>query len=851
MTFRVRAGLRLTTSAAVIAISTAAMPANSQSADASGVEAVETVVVTGRVTIAKPAAEVKRDYLGVVDSLTLTDIEVLPDVNLAEVLDRVAGVSSDRFTQSSEAGSVSVRGFDARYNSMDIDGNPIWFTSQNNRGAQLALFPSSIIDEINVFKVVTPDQDANAVGGHVSLRSLRAFDGGSRDYLSLRAEAGRYNQAEVLGGSKFSYRFSGAGKTTFGPENRYGVVFGFDVQRKRNYDEYFGVDGYAQSSGDDWVNGNIYANGYYDKTITRNAIYGKFETHVSDTLYAFISANYFNEHTIQFLERNSIYVYSKYTTAYDNGIGSFTKGVGQTKEYDYDIGRNSWVLASGVDYRTSERGVLTLRGNYTTYHYKVILDYPGAFQNSAKTGTYDVSGDLPSVVINESNFTSTSSYTYKSGTKSYVQYQPLQDHVYSFRGDYNYNAYPTARGLGINTGASWVRIARNYDQSEDDYTVTSAFTLASVAGNSAFRGSTYISSWKDFWTYMKSSGTLTVDDAETSDYYLDQDELAAYVSALYTGDDFRVQVGLREEYTEFAVKTSNDDQGTVVPVLKKNSYSVLLPNIQGYYDFTDSLRLRAAFTKTIARPDFSDYAPGQSISLDTGGGEVVTGTNYKLAPRISSNYDVSLEYYFNNDDYVSVAGFFKEMKHETFTQKKETTDSDGVVVLTEQIPLNTGSARVKGIEATFVKKSFDFLPEPLDKFNLSMDYTYLDGQWNVVFTDGSTRQVAGLRNQPRWLANLRFGYRYGPASVDFSWRLRGRTFTGTFGTTAAGDRWIAPYNDLGATLKYRFGDVLSVYAQAKNLTNTYWRITTGLNDSVYQAVNGGRSYWVGMKYSID
>ena len=61
-------------------------------------------------------ADTKRNANQIDDSLTQREIERLPDRSLAEVLDRLSGVSSDRGFSGSQPRTVTVRGFDARYN---------------------------------------------------------------------------------------------------------------------------------------------------------------------------------------------------------------------------------------------------------------------------------------------------------------------------------------------------------------------------------------------------------------------------------------------------------------------------------------------------------------------------------------------------------------------------------------------------------------------------------------------------------------------------------------------------------------------------------------------------------------
>lgn len=826
----------------------AAVPA---SASSTQTKTLHPVVVTANVSINEPKAKIKRQSTAIVDSLTAADVQNLPDDNLSEVMDRIVGVSSDKFTSTSEAGSSTIRGFDARYNSMDIDGNPMWFGSQNNRGAQLAMFPSSIIHQINVYKTVTPDMDANSVGGHLSLRTLRAYDGGPKPYAKLAAKVGHYNQDGKVGGGPYSYKISGAGKMTFGPDNKFGVVVGFDSQRKRDYDTYRGVDGYRQVDGHDQVNGNIYENGDYDKIIKRNAVYAKLEAYATDKMYAFLSANYFNENTQQWLQRNGQYVYNSKTTNFNNGVADFTGGVGQEKEYDYIIGRHALVLGTGLDYAINDDSSVTLRGSVTDYHYNVRLRYPETFQYKGAEGTYDISGHDPVYTLTNDDVGDPAQWVYRNSKASYIQWQPLADKVYSLRAEYKFNTYPGATGLGFRTGMSWWRLDRKYNQVQYNYSFPkgTVMTLADVPGDMSMLGhGPVLTDWNGFWQNVKANADLSVDPAATADYSLREDDLAAYATLYYATDKFHLLAGFREVQTGTDDRTAEINSGVTGPLLWSRTYRNFLPNVQMWFDFTPKLRLRLAYTKTIARPDFGDYASGITIKLDGLGNPVISGTNKDLGPRVSNNYDASLEYYYSKGDYFSLALFRKELSHETFKEKRQEFDADGNVILTETEPFNNGSARVNGLEISWVHPHFGFLPAPFDGFGASANYTRLDGRWNVVLSDGTPRIVDGLRNQPRWLANFRLSYAKGPVQINLDWRARGRTFTGTFATTPPGDHWIAPYKQLDLSAHYKFSKKFMVYASARNLTDEDWSQTTGLDDSVLYSVNPGRSYWLGVQF---
>lgn len=832
----------------------AALPALAQ--EATPPETAQTlsdVVVVARQRVETPVEEIKRAATGVTDSITAEEIERTADTTLPETLERVVGVSSDSFYGTSDAGYVSLRGFDSRYNSMDIDGNPIWFSSQNNRGAQIGMFPAAIVKETSVYKTVTPDQDGNSIGGHISMRTLRAFDGGSRPYLTIGGRLGAYDQESIVNEGP-SGRLYAAGKRVFGPEGQYGAVFGLNVQRYRGADVYGGVDGYNQIDGQDLVNANIYHDSVYDRDTVNTALFGKLEMRRGADLYGFVSANLFDEAKDLYLLRTATYVYQTNgrTTNFEDGRADFTGGQGQTREYDYDIDRRAYVLNAGLDLRTSARGVVRLRGSYTDFTNDILTRYPDAFILSGVAGSYDLNDDAPTVTVSDpARYNDPANWRYRNTSNSYERYQALKDKVIALRADYEHNAHADAEGLGLTAGLAWTRLDRDFDQDQDNYRLRTGSNLylsevtdpgLTMAGNQAVQ-----MNWDRFWSHIHANGVLTVDQAATTDYALVEDVAAAHAALRYARGPLRLLAGARYEQTEFEVDTSDIVSGAVTPSRRSRRYGNWLPNLQATWDFTPQLRLRGAFTQTIGRADFSNFAPGRTTSINANGVPVISGTNPDLDPRESINYDLSLEYYLR-DGIVALAVFHKDLDNEIFSERRETFDSDGMLALIETIPLNTGAARVRGLEFTASKRRLDLLPAPFDALGVTFNATLLDGQWDVVFTDGSTRSVGGLRNQPKWLGNLIVRYDAGLFDVNLALNARGRTFTGTFGTTEAGDRWIEGYETLNLTVGLDLARGVRLTAEARNLTDSYIRQTTGVTDAVYNSVGAGRSYFLGFRY---
>jgi TonB-dependent receptor len=119
-------------------------------------------------------------------------------------------------------------------------------------------------------------------------------------------------------------------------------------------------------------------------------------------------------------------------------------------------------------------------------------------------------------------------------------------------------------------------------------------------------------------------------------------------------------------------KSDNDFTREVSGVLSENvlegEYNNLLPAIDFRIEPADDVVARVSFSKTIARPDYGNLfaaqtanAPNRPIVLQG----IATGAtgNPGLKPLVSTNFDVSLEWYFGPSSYVSGGFFYKKVKN--------------------------------------------------------------------------------------------------------------------------------------------------------------------------------------------
>lgn len=138
--------------------------------DQSSTDDIEVIVVTGMLGSMKEAARLKRTDGRIVDAVVAEDIGKLPDNNIAEALQRITGVSIN--TDFGVGDSVSIRGLPQ--NRVELNGRSTIGDSRG--GISLQDFPSSFLKTVEVVKSPTADMIEGALGGTVSLRTVRPLE---------------------------------------------------------------------------------------------------------------------------------------------------------------------------------------------------------------------------------------------------------------------------------------------------------------------------------------------------------------------------------------------------------------------------------------------------------------------------------------------------------------------------------------------------------------------------------------------------------------------------------------------------------------------------------------------------
>ncbi|KRA64367.1 TonB-dependent receptor [Caulobacter sp. Root656] len=145
--------------------------------------AVEEVVVTGfRASLAN-ALDIKRRENDLVDVIKAQDIADFPDLNLAESLQRVPGVSIDR--DGGEGRTITVRGLGPDFTVVRLNGLEALATTGGkdssggaNRGRQFdfSIFASELFNSVTVRKSTSAMNEEGSLGAIIDLQASRPFD---------------------------------------------------------------------------------------------------------------------------------------------------------------------------------------------------------------------------------------------------------------------------------------------------------------------------------------------------------------------------------------------------------------------------------------------------------------------------------------------------------------------------------------------------------------------------------------------------------------------------------------------------------------------------------------------------
>lgn len=865
----------------------------------SDVGAADDIVVRGFRLATRRALETKRKSDQIIDSISQDDVSQLPDVNVVEAARRIPGLSviSDRDSSRGHDNYqyVTIRGLDSRYNLVTVDGSQIASADSSYRGAQLALLPASLVGEIQAIKTVTAQYDPHALGGQLNLVTKSAFDTGTM--LAAQFLGGWTSQTgKVVPDNHANIRADATGAILFGAEKQFGLVLSGEYQQLHasalaSLPGDTGGAGWTYYTAAGAQTGDIanstgravpvrvqdYA---FDEKRERYSINGKLEFRPSDRFGASLFGGYYHELS----DENRYEALALPATGYTPGA---TADTGKLNTGNYQLGlvgqpekRRTWLINANAHYDFNDKLKLTVGAsdsqatyNENRWMYKwntgmVITATSASTSNQAAYGySYQNNNGQPTITMNDPAAAANPA-NYGPRYWRNIVYD-IDNKVRGLRGELSWNFAPDDHGLGVQAGVNQtltnVLSQLNYREwfakdaasaaligNLDQYSLPTVLTPISAPGVNfylidAAKAQGVLLNHPEWFR----QSTSRVADGNNAYYQLRESITAGYGQIRWQSDTVNVQAGLRYDSTTVGVTTHVN--GTSALASRQRDYAYALPSGIATWNVTSAFKLRAGVSETIGRPDYGQYGATTTQSFDSSNASrplTVSQGNPDLKPRRAWNYDLSGELYLGRGGMISAALFYKDIHDEIFnltTQGAATYYVDGQTYnATINQPVNAAKAMVKGAELQIIKDRLDFLPGPLANLGVSLNATWLDGHFNFV-TDGKSRRIGALFNQPDHIYNATVFYADGPFTIRAAYNRIGASPVSVDSQFAWRDIWQDARDQLDLQASYNVKSWLQLMGQVQNATNTSFEAHLGQNRELLQTrYPVGRTVWLGL-----
>jgi TonB-dependent receptor len=736
------------------------------------------------------AINIERMSSDIVQILPETVITSLPNTNIADAVGRLPSVSLER--DEGEGKYVQIRGTEPRLSNVTINGVNVPAPEVTVRNIKLDAVPSNIVERIEVYKTLSPDQDGDGIGGSVNLVTKSALD---RPTYTLSGTSG-YNPIQ---NGYWRGGFDGTFGQRFGVNKQFGFLLGGTWDRTNR-----GIDDLepTQAIGTDPATGNPVA--YTSTADLRSYNYYR-------TRYGFDSGIDYN-----ITPNTNAYIKGLYADFHDYGdtiiytptVGSLKSGGGNVLTFDGPAD------CSAADQTAGNCSV----GNYAYRHYirrpdqQVFSVLTGVKQdfskdffvyNFAVSRGHNIGGqdfpttsftgnssvpftlDLTNPLRPKFNATDGSSLfdatQYAVSATDSTRYHATQLNIQgdaSYAHNFTIAAKPTTLSLGVKIRNS----ASTVNEDDQLYTLADPnvvpFTLPNVVGgytnptyynkSFAINGQAYgpTSNYNTILrTVAANPGAFALDSVgsitQSAGAFSNANERvsAGYVQDVIFIGKWRFQGGFRFEGTgtHFLANqlTANVDGAgnplppTIAPIRQDTSYFNVLPSVQAQYQLQKDTNLRLSYGRGVSRPNIGDLVPSTTVDPNASPKSISKG-NPTLQPTKANNYDVLIEHYFQPLGILQAGYFYKQLSDPIFPTTTQTTDAQypGIIFQLNQ-SINGPSAHIQGIETQWEQR-FSFLPGLLSGIGVSANYSYVTSQ--ITFPSGfnaPTVGAVGRTDKPR------------------------------------------------------------------------------------------------------
>ncbi|HLS94200.1 TonB-dependent receptor [Sphingobacterium allocomposti] len=790
-----------------------------------------------------------------------------PDQNIGDALKRVPGITMQN--DQGEARNIIIRGLSPELNSVTLNGDRIPSAEGDNRNVQMDLIPSDMISTIEVNKTLTPDMDADAIGGSVNLitravpnkQRISATLGGG--YMPIR-EQGIYNGSLVYGN-----RFA---------DNKLGVVLSGTIQTQN-----FGSD-------------NIEAVWEEDggRTFVEEMDIRKYDVQRIRRSFSLATDYAFNSR--HRLELNAIY---NWRDDRENRYRARYRGIEWNEDEQAYVGDIRRQTKGGIgdnsnkNTRLERQKVLnfSLRGEHLLSP-KLDMDWAASYSKASEDRPNEryIEYDQGDVVLNQDlsdprkPFITDTYHDYSQfGFRELTDNQDYtEEDEFGAKINFRVPLSVIADQKGRFRFGARIRLKnKKRDNIFYSYTPTEDFggmntlpmedwsNLTFAQGNQynpgAFVDKKYLGGLDLNNTSLFEQETVP-DEYLAENYHAKEQIYAGYVrwDQNFTEKTSMI-VGARVEYTkiDYTGNYVQDEEELLGQINNKNDYINVLPSLTLRHDVTKDFIIRAAVTTSLARPNY--YALAPFVSSMPGDFEIVAG-NPDLKATYATNFDLMLENYFQNIGLVSGGLFYKNLSNFIYTYNDPNYSHEKFAADFPNVsnPIPAGSSGqwsfvqhrngdkvdVYGAEVAF-QRQLDFLPGKFLKgFGIYANYTYTHSvAKGITSEDGDEREGLGLPKTAPHMLNGSLSWE----NSKFSARVSAN-YTAAYLDEITESSFYDAYYDrqffLDANASYKITKQFRIFGEANNLTNQPLRYYQGSKERTMQLEYYRPRFNLGVKFDL-
>ncbi|RBL89492.1 TonB-dependent receptor [Chitinophaga flava] len=745
----------------------------------------------------------------VVNILSSKTLQLLPDITVANALQRVSGVTIEKGS-SGEGRYPIIRGMDKRYINTLVNNIKIPSPDNKSRFIPLDLFPSELLERLEVSKSLTPSMEGDAIGGTINLVMKDApatkllqvnFSGGynnifaDQPFQSFSSSTMNKRSPNQINGPAYAASESEfpLGHLNYTPKSTpINTTAGLTIGNRFGKNKELGV-----------ILSGSYQNQYRG---TATSVFTTATTPNVDNIpsFEFLRERKYSTHTqrigvsgkvdYRFNQRNKISLFSTYVNLDDKQVRESydtTNAINQTLSYSY---RTTWQYQS--IYNATLQGEHQITGSSK-------IDWSAAYsiaKNSIPDQTSFSHGGL-SVDRTGSKVQLTGDDILNSMDRNWMK---NSDKDLSFYANYTKATKLLNRSFELKAGALYRN--KHRDNFYNYYTLN---PLRMSGNNQLF---TTIDAAK--FTFIGSNATAQLNG---NNYTFSEDVSAAYLQGKWQlTHQLEALGGVRLEHTKQQYNTqlpatADYKDGTI-------SYTDLLPSLQLKYQLFRNQTLRLSYYKAIARPQFSELIPDGPDNYEL---FKERGNPEGLQHSTAHNFDFRYELFPGKADQLLLGVFYKKIDDPIELSVRKFGYNSQVFK-----PVNIGTAATNyGFEAVFIKYigsfgiSANYTYTHSSITNDSMLYKYRDPQLGI--TDKYISETRPMQGQANHIGNLSVLYKNTKTGTDLQVAV---VYTGErlaiLNTYAGLHYWLQPTTQLDLSFEQRIYKKLTFYGKINNLTNT-------------------------------